>query len=45
MLNIQWAIDRKQTDECCVLIEDYDDDIMFDKSFESIRSTTVKSLK
>jgi len=45
LLNIQWALGREQTDECCVLIEDYDDDVMFDVSFERMRTpiTTVRS--
>ena len=47
-MNIQWAIDRKPVDECYALIEDFDDDIMFNVSFEhvnphltSIRSSTA----
>ena len=43
MLNFKWAIDRKQTDEFCVLIEDYDDDVIYDVSFECIWRTTVRS--
>jgi len=29
--------------KCCVLIEDYDDDVVFAVSFERIRTTTVES--
>ena len=38
LLIIQWAIDRKPADECYALIEDCDDDIMFNVSFERVNT-------
>ena len=45
MLNIQWAIDRKPADECYALIEDCDDDLMFNVSFERVNThiTSIRS--
>ena len=45
MLNIQWAIDRKPSDECYALIDHCDDDIMFNVSFERINThiTSIRS--
>ena len=45
MLNIQWAIGRKPADECYALIEDCDDDIMFNVSFEHVNThlTSIRS--
>ena len=33
---VEYSMSNWQTDECCILIEDYDDDGMFDVSFERI---------
>ena len=48
LLIIQWAIDRKPADECYALIENCDDGVMFNVTFErvnvhitSIRSSTA----
>ncbi len=44
LLIIQWAIDRKPADECYALIEDCDDDIMFNVSFVRV-NTHITSIR
>ena len=45
MLNIHWAIDRKPVDACYVLIEDCDDDLTFNVSFQRVNThiTSIRS--